>query len=223
MITGKVLDRLTLHTASNQPFEVTLWDPEMTVANAAWIRRQGELPWEETAMRFEGSPGVRDAGRYRAHFAAEVSNMAASQYHRRESGAYTVLATHDEQLVGVALGRVDRQGAHIDWVAIAPQYLAGAPTPQGEMVRGIGTAMVCAVGKEITGKHIERVVLEPLDADAERFWSARGFRDSGGDVLVLDGKEEVAKLLNSCQVRPDDPVAGDCPLCSVDGFASLHE
>jgi hypothetical protein len=157
----------------------------------------------------------------RALFTSEVLFFAALQL----AGAIAsgvMIAVHGADIVGVTLYSIEGDEATLTWVAVAPQFLAGVPTPAGDQVRGIGTAMICAVSEQFERAGATSVRLTPLDEEAARFWVGRGFTPCDGGVeLCVRGREQIAEMAAACVASPDDGAAGDLCICGT--YESLRD
>lgn len=111
--------------------------------------------------------------------------------------------------------------AAINLMVIDPRHISG--TPGHDQLRGIGTALVAAVSRQMIAKGGQALFLHPLDRAAERFWVGRGFGNcGGGGLMCIRGRAGVEALLDGCTVRPDCPDAGDCLSCGTNIATSRY-
>ena len=213
MMTGQVLGSGLARPAAGPGVTYRLIRPEKSVANLATIAQEARR-WGATAARFQLTARQHqlspDLGR-RAEFAEAV--LATAGENLRIGACCLLLAQADDgRILGVATyGLLPRQEGAINLVAIDPEHLAGSPgTAQ---LRGIGTAIVAAVSRELLSQGVTIVYLHPLDEAAARFWRGRGFVACGAGRLCIRGRAGVEGLRGSCELKPDCPDTGDCLVC----------
>lgn len=216
MITGEVLRTRSLSTAGGKPVELVVVRPDQTDANVGALAETSHR-WRRESIALMNQGGGGDATR-RGMFASDVAFTAASGLgydlldEREPEGqrSYDILVAQDGsgEILGVTLTSWDdvRDAWHIDFVTIRPQDQVGWPNP--DQVRGIGTEMLGEVLHQFNLQRCATVELEALDADAERFWRARGFEGLTEPLhMSCETSEELAERWAHTEM--DDPGAGD--------------
>ena len=76
--------------------------------------------------------------------------------------------------------------------------------------------MLAAAVQRMIVAGVTNVALHPLDADAERFWKGRGFLSCGAShLLCVRGADALKKLVDVCNLIPDDAMGSDIVLCGL--------
>lgn len=102
----------------------------------------------------------------------------------------------------------------INLLAVDPANIPGSPVVV--QMRGVGTALVAAVATRFLKAKVSSVELHPLDADAERFWRARGFMTCRpGGFLCVRGDVQLRAMIAACDQKPDNACDGDCIHCGI--------
>lgn len=213
MLTGQVLGSGVARPAVGPGVTYRLIRPEKTVANLATIAQEARR-WGATAARLLLTARQHqlsaDVAR-RADFAEAVLATAGENL-RVGACCLLVAQAEDGRILGVATyGLRPRQEGAINLVAIDPEHLAGSPGTQ--QLRGIGTAIVAAVSRDLLAQGVTTVYLHPLDDAAARFWRGRGFVACGAGRLCVRGRPGVETLRGSCELKPDCPDLQDCLIC----------
>jgi N-acetylglutamate synthase-like GNAT family acetyltransferase len=192
-----------------------LVQPEKTPANLAELARESKR-WKDTALRFRnlsvGGALPLDVAK-RAQFTDEVLATAAENLRLGITNA-VIAQAEDGRVLGAAIYGFlpDEKAGTVTLVAIDPDHLAGSPGQ--EQLRGIGTAMVAAISREMLAKGVETVYLHPFDEAASTFWGHRGFASCGrGHLLCVRGRRAIERLIGACQMRPECPHCGDIVMC----------
>lgn len=212
MLTGRNVGSGTATSASGSATLFSLIVPDKSVPNLAGLSSECKL-WRDTTKALSRSGG--DVAR-RAGFAEEVCGVIIENL-RLGIGFVMVAQAADSRLLGVATYFINvgvKEGL-ISLVAVAPQHVPGAGTAPGQL-RGVGTALVAAVSREMLAAKVESVFLHPLDEDARRFWAGRGFGVCGlGLLMCVRGRDAIDRLRGSCELIHES--SGDCLMCGAPG------
>jgi hypothetical protein len=224
MIAGQVIGQGVATTAAGVRVPFVMVRVEPTTANMTELARESRR-WQTTALEYRqmaSSGRLSGEVAHRASFADEVLAAVGINTLRKICCNLVAQAT-DGRILGAAHYRYQSTTeGYIDLVAVAPEHLPGAPTT-GQL-RGVGTAMVAAIGHEYVGRGVRVIYLNPLDQEAFRFWTGRGFHvcaPPGWRLCVRDA--EIGQLIGSCQLQPDCGDTGDCVVCGrLEDTASLR-
>jgi len=214
IITGKLIGYGRAKAAYGNGVHYQIVLPDKTLDNLKAIALEGQR-WLVTAERLrnlanEGHLDVAIARR--ATFTEEV--LASIGEYLRIGAFFNALAVDDYgRIIGASSYGIMFPGeAALNLQAIDPANLAGAPGSQ--QLRGIGTAMVAAISRQLLHDNIESVILHPFDQQAAIFWYKRGFVPAGkGGLMRLSGRKGIEKLIDGCIAVPDEPGKGDIVIC----------
>lgn len=223
-IEGELLSSPELRTGGGEPYELRIIRLTPGADAAAELRRQSDS-WIAVAREYGEllqSGRLPEDVAFRAHFASDVLFFAATQAATPSPETVTMLAMHGDNVVGVTIFHFEDDEAEISWVTVDPRFLAGAPTPAADQVRGIGTSMVCAAADAILSGGATTIALSALDDAADRFWRARGFEPCRGDSLCVEGRAGVEAMAMACSTEPDDPANSD-EVCICGTWESLRD
>lgn len=206
---GEILEEVTLQTQAWRNIAARVIRPNDSPQTLSFMRQEADR-WR---MQANGYYQLYQQGQLpkaiytRAYFAGEVLWSAASLLHKGRS--QVLLVEQDGAILGVATYKYQDSRASISLQATEPVHQP--TTPNGDKIRGIGTSLTRAMGREFLARGVQRVALVPLDDAAEAFWTGRHFHDGvQPPILHLDGPEEIKCLVTACSVDlPDMPDEGD--------------
>lgn len=99
-------------------------------------------------------------------------------------------------------------------LAVDPRNMPGSP--YNTQLRGVGTALVAATAQRMLATGVNVIYLHPLDSEALRFWTARGFQSCGaGSLLCVRGQEAMLSLIDGCLAQPERPADGAYLVCGL--------
>lgn len=216
LITGQVIGRGQAARASGLAIPYQLVVPAKTLENLATIAAEAKR-WYVTVQQFDqlSTQGHLPREVYkRAKFAEEV--MAVVGDNLRIGVCCTVVCQAlSGEIIGLAVyGWISAAEAALNLQVIEPKHLAGSPGL--DQARGIGTALVAAISRQVLTRNGTSIYLHPLDSKAAEFWYHRGFRMCGaGGLMCVRGTPAVQQLLGSCTLTPDCPDQGQCVECGI--------
>ncbi len=186
-------------TVVQRPF--VLLSPESGAANGAILRAE-VARWRDTAARYLQLAMGRRLGwdlPRRATFTADALAVLTMNV---ELGICCALVAQapDGRVLGGTVYFVGGPGeGTIALQAIDPTELPGAPG--AGQFRGIGTALIAAVSRDLLARGVTTLSLHPLDEAADAFWRRRGFAWCGtGGRLCVRGREAIEALRGRCEV-----------------------
>jgi len=202
----------------------SLVEPSNLSTNLSLLGRE-IARWNDTFQEFQA---LASAGRLtadvvqRAEFGVDVLGIVQNNL---QLGVCCLLLAvgPDDQVLGAmaylivppTLLNGEMQGT-IALLAVDPRNMPGSP--HATQLRGVGTALVAAASQRMIAVGADVVYLHPLDAEARRFWVARGFRRcGGGGLLCVRGVDAIAALIDGCLQSPEVPADGEFLLCGLPG------
>jgi hypothetical protein len=225
MIPGRVMGSGTATSADRSrvvPFAIVKAERSVGTLMAMGIEARR---WRQVADHFwklaaEGKVNPQVARR--AEFTEDVLGSVAEDLRRDGLGAMVVQARDGTILGAAQYGFMSPNEGMINMQAVAPENLPGSPGT--EQLRGVGTALVAAVSRDLLERGAQSIWVKPLDQEAAVFWSRRGFSACGrGGLLCVRGRSAIEGLLGTCEVRPDSPADGEYIVCVPPGNMSLVE
>ncbi len=205
---GTQLRTAALTSRSGRQVNLTVVQPEYSLDTVRLLSTTS-YRWRMQAFAIER---VDPAAALHAHFAAEVAWVAASELRQFTSDPqhYLLVVGLDQaqEVLGIntAYWVPDEQVWYMAVGTTRPVDQPGYPNP--DQVRGIGLEIVGALVKLMNARVCAPVTLEPLDAQARRFWLARGFHDQGKELRMScpESRQLEQRLSHS---QRDDPALGD--------------
>jgi len=206
-ITGRLLGTGVARTATGAAAVYEILSPD--TASLKDLAEEGKR-WETTYQEYQRlatKGAVNSELVYRAKFGTEVLARALEML--RTSQCCVIIVRDDYgRLLATATYRITGTEGFIDLQVIDPQHLAGSPG--AAQLRGIGTALTAAISRQVLRAGVTDLYLHPLDDAADSFWRARGFQSCGRrGRLCIHGAENIARLINGCIARPEDPARGE--------------
>ena len=214
MISGTILGRGVAGTQGRVTVPYSLVKPDKSVPTLAAIAIESRR-WRTTVERYRDlvrAGNLPASVAQRAQFTDEALATAAEMVRLGRRGVSMVQA-EDGRVLGVSQYDVIGREGYLHLQATDPDHIPGSPgTGQ---IRGIGTALVSAVSREMLAAGADTLYVKPLDPQASEFWQARGFAYCGGQMLCVRGRAAIEALKGGCEARPDCPDQGDCLICGL--------
>lgn len=190
---------------AHSPVPFSIIEPDSSLSNIAQMARE-VARWKTLANQYRemSTAGtLKPEVAKRAQFCEEVLFSVAETNVRLGACCALVAQRDDGRILGaLTYGFLGGNEAAINLTAVDPEHLAGSPT--GGQLRSIGTSLVAAASRRFLGRGIETVYLHPFDAEAARFWTARGFGPCGrGGLTCIRGKAAIEALKGHCEVSED--------------------
>lgn len=208
-MTGKQLRERTLTTSGGRAVHIRVLRPAYSLSNVRELAFTYQ-EWRRQALAIEHT--YPDAA-FHAAFAAEVARIAAErlQDFADQPRHLLVVAVDDAgEVMGIntAYWVPEEQVWYLAVGTTRPVDQPGYPNP--DQVRGIGSEVIGALVALMNAEVCAPVTLEPLDADARRFWAARGFHGAGEEMRMTCPESRTLEMHLAHSER-DDPGRGDAP------------
>lgn len=215
-LSGTFLGSGIATTATGAQTAYRLVTPDKTVANLATIAQES-MRWLKTVEEYRklAAAGQLDYALVRrAQFAEEVLALMGTLLDSAIC-CFIVAQAADGKILGVTdynTWGAGEGGIHLQ--AIAPEHLPGSPGVS--QIRGVGSALVAAVSRDLLRRGTKTLYLHPLDNAARLFWMGRGFvADGGGGRMSIASVPGIERLIDGCYSLPDCTPGGECLLCGT--------
>ncbi|MDP2663355.1 MAG: GNAT family N-acetyltransferase [Dehalococcoidia bacterium] len=223
MLTGKIVGMGVAQRPSGQGTDYQLIIPVKSTENLATIASEAKR-WWTTVQEYDQLSGQGTLPREvykRAKFAEEAMAVTGDNL-RLGVCCLIVCQSLDGHILGVATwGWMNPQEGAINLQAIDPRHMAG--TPGHDQYRGVGTALLAAVSRQILAAGGTALFLHPLDNKAAEFWHHRGFGAcGGGGLMCIRGRSGIDTLIDGCKIRPDRPDGGEVIECGAPGATTRY-